>query len=378
MRILSGERKREGKKWFLRGFVALLFLVLVSSISPALAVPSPVISVQPASIEVSHGDTFTIEIKIDPKGEEIYGAQYDLYYNPNFLNATLQTPGSFLAQDGATTNVLINKINTSLGKLKYAETRISVERGITNLGTLATITFDVIGDSGTSDLKLSDVILSDPDGEPIEAEINHGICTIQYTGPETPAPATTPLPSVHVHPVTIEEAHEMLAEKTEQIILLDVRSEAEYDAEHIPDARLIPLPELENRIGELDKDKIIIVYCKTGGRSRQASEILVQHHFEHVYNMLGGIQAWRLHFPVSTAVATPTPKISPSSSPFLSPTPALSPTPTASPLPTSTPTPTSAPTATATVTGFEAVIAIIGLLAISLLMSLCKFKIKRK
>ena len=169
--------------------------------------------------------------------------------------------------------------------------------------------------------------------ERIETEISSGTCTI---GKATGEPA--------VIDITVEEAHQMLEEKPEETILLDVRTKKEYDSEHIPEAKLIPLPELGNRIGELDKSKIIIVYCETGGRSRTASEILVQHGFEHVYNMLGGIKAWRIHFPVF-ALPTPTPTI------------------TVTPSPTPAATPTASPTS-----GFGAITATIGLLAISYLL----------
>ncbi len=62
----------------------------------------------------------------------------------------------------------------------------------------------------------------------------------------------------------------------------------------------IPLSDLENRIDELDKSKTIIVYCKSGGRSRTASETLAQHDFI-VYNMLGGINAWKEKFATSVS-----------------------------------------------------------------------------
>ena len=364
--------KEEKGSLFLRCFVLFLLLLLVSLISLVSGVQSAVINVQPASLEVSHGDTFTIEIKIDPEGSEIYGAQYTLYFNPGLLNATSQTQGTFLSHDGASTSVILNRINNSLGKIEYGESRMGVEYGVTEPGVLASITFDVTGTSGTSDLKLSDVMLCDINGTEIEVITNNGICSI--TGPE---PAATPAPTYN--DITVEEAHEMQAEKPEQIILLDVRTEAEYDAEHIPDAKLIPLPELENRIGELDKDKIIIVYCKTGGRSRQASEILVQHGFEHVYNMLGGIEAWRINYPVYKPTPTPAPEQTPpiTPPPSLSPTPAVSPSPVISTSPSPSipsPTPAHTPTPTPASAGFEVVFAIIGLLTTSFLISKSKRK----
>lgn len=76
------------------------------------------------------------------------------------------------------------------------------------------------------------------------------------------------------------------------LVVLDVRNQTEYDAGHIRNAKLIPLYELQGRLGELNKTDDILVYCKAGGRSAQASQILVSNGFLHVYNVLGGFDAW--------------------------------------------------------------------------------------
>ncbi|RZN41358.1 MAG: hypothetical protein EF813_02630 [Methanosarcinales archaeon] len=74
--------------------------------------------------------------------------------------------------------------------------------------------------------------------------------------------------------------------------LLDVRQPREYESEHIPGAKLIPLGELEHRYKELDNNQGIISYCRTGHRSMAASTILRNHGLENVYNLNGGIRAW--------------------------------------------------------------------------------------
>lgn len=74
--------------------------------------------------------------------------------------------------------------------------------------------------------------------------------------------------------------------------LLDVRQPREYGAGHIPGAKLIPLGELEYRYGELDKDRGIISYCRSGHRSMAASIHLCGLGFENVYNLNGGIRKW--------------------------------------------------------------------------------------
>ncbi len=74
--------------------------------------------------------------------------------------------------------------------------------------------------------------------------------------------------------------------------LLDVRQPGEYEAEHLPGAKLIPLPELGARLTELDADKPTMVYCAIGGRSRIAAQVLAAKGFREVMNLSGGIKAW--------------------------------------------------------------------------------------
>jgi rhodanese-related sulfurtransferase/rubrerythrin len=74
--------------------------------------------------------------------------------------------------------------------------------------------------------------------------------------------------------------------------LLDVRQPEEYESEHLPGAKLIPLPELSGRLAELDAEKPTIVYCAIGGRSRVAAQVLAAKGFREVFNLTGGIKAW--------------------------------------------------------------------------------------
>ncbi len=78
-------------------------------------------------------------------------------------------------------------------------------------------------------------------------------------------------------------------------MILNVRTKGEYDSGHIYGATLIPVTELLARIGELasHKNDPILVYCGSGGRSQTASGYLDSNGFTEVYNMLGGITAWK-------------------------------------------------------------------------------------
>lgn len=94
--------------------------------------------------------------------------------------------------------------------------------------------------------------------------------------------------------LSVVEAQEFMADKgAEEYQLLDVRQPSEYEAAHLAGAVLIPLKELPDRLGELDKEKPLIVYCAIGGRSKMAAQFLAGYGFLNVYNMAGGIKAWQ-------------------------------------------------------------------------------------
>ncbi|MRR52179.1 MAG: rhodanese-like domain-containing protein [Rhodocyclaceae bacterium] len=78
-------------------------------------------------------------------------------------------------------------------------------------------------------------------------------------------------------------------------IVLDVRESGEWTAGHIPNARHIALGQLEKRMSELEKFKqrAIIICCATGNRSGSACGMLKKAGFEQVFNLNGGIGAWK-------------------------------------------------------------------------------------
>jgi rhodanese-related sulfurtransferase/rubrerythrin len=89
------------------------------------------------------------------------------------------------------------------------------------------------------------------------------------------------------------EARKIIREKDrDDLILLDVRQPSEYQAGHLPGAKLIPLPQLKDRLRELDPGKTVIAYCARGGRSRTAAQILSGEDFDEVYNLKGGFKGW--------------------------------------------------------------------------------------
>lgn len=81
----------------------------------------------------------------------------------------------------------------------------------------------------------------------------------------------------------------------EDALLIDVREASEWAAGHIPNARHIVMGQLAKQIHEIEKFKTrpVIVNCQTGNRSSSACNTLKKHGFEKVYNLAGGIGAWR-------------------------------------------------------------------------------------
>lgn len=89
-----------------------------------------------------------------------------------------------------------------------------------------------------------------------------------------------------------EEAKKLL-DSDEEIVLIDVRTPAEYAEKHIPASTLIPVDQIEKEVPSKisNKDTQIIVYCRSGSRSVAAAKALVNMGYTNVYN-LGGINSW--------------------------------------------------------------------------------------
>ena len=92
--------------------------------------------------------------------------------------------------------------------------------------------------------------------------------------------------------ITQEEAKEMM--DTQEVIILDVREQAEYDSGHIPGAVLLPVGTIdETTAAEVipEKDSKVLVYCRSGNRSKTASAALADLGYTNVYEF-GGINTW--------------------------------------------------------------------------------------
>lgn len=92
--------------------------------------------------------------------------------------------------------------------------------------------------------------------------------------------------------ISPQEARELM--EKEEIIVLDVRAPWEYSNGHIKSAENLDFtdPDFAENIGNLDKNKKYLVYCKTGQRGGLAMEAMKKAGFKHVYNLRGGYEDW--------------------------------------------------------------------------------------
>jgi rhodanese-related sulfurtransferase len=115
---------------------------------------------------------------------------------------------------------------------------------------------------------------------------------LQMGGGSGNAPASSTLAST----ISVSEAYKMYQDGA---FVLDVRTQEEWNEFHAPNTTLIPLDQLASRLNEVPRDREIVVVCRTGNRSQQGREILLNAGFEQVTSMTGGLNEWRASgFPV--------------------------------------------------------------------------------
>jgi len=92
--------------------------------------------------------------------------------------------------------------------------------------------------------------------------------------------------------ITQEEAKEMM--DTQEVIILDVREQNEYDSGHIPGAVLLPVGTIDEDTAAAvipEQDSTVLVYCRSGNRSKTASSALAELGYTNIYEF-GGINTW--------------------------------------------------------------------------------------
>ena len=92
--------------------------------------------------------------------------------------------------------------------------------------------------------------------------------------------------------ITQEKAKEMM--DTQEVLVLDVRERDEYDSGHIPGAVLLPVGAIDANTAAAvipAKDTTVLVYCRSGNRSKTASSVLTELGYTNIYEF-GGINTW--------------------------------------------------------------------------------------
>lgn len=93
------------------------------------------------------------------------------------------------------------------------------------------------------------------------------------------------------HKISAEEAYEMMA--SQEVVVVDVRTREEYDSGHIENAVLVPNESIGSEMPEAlpDKEATLLIYCRSGRRSKQAAEKLLKLGYQNVYDF-GGVIDW--------------------------------------------------------------------------------------
>lgn len=173
----------------------MLSKVLISTIAAILviltiptgvsAAPTITLNVDPATIEVYIGDTFTVTINItDVEAPGLYAYEMKLYYDNTLLEGlSVEIPdGHFLTPEISPTNIFIvdRSVNQDEGYISIAVTLMGEEPGKTGSGILAVVEFNGT-EVGTTSLQLGDVILVDGEGNTIPSDqyvLNSGEVTV--------------------------------------------------------------------------------------------------------------------------------------------------------------------------------------------------------
>jgi rhodanese-related sulfurtransferase len=109
---------------------------------------------------------------------------------------------------------------------------------------------------------------------------------LQTAGGNGNTSATSTLAST----ISVADAHNLYQNGA---FVLDVRTQEEWNEFHAPNTTLIPLDQLASRLNEVPRDRRIVVVCRSGNRSQQGRDILLNAGFEQVTSMAGGLNEWQ-------------------------------------------------------------------------------------
>ncbi|PAQ13613.1 rhodanese [Bacillaceae bacterium SAOS 7] len=99
------------------------------------------------------------------------------------------------------------------------------------------------------------------------------------------------IPAKGIRHISTDDLKQELKEGNKQFV--DVRTPAEYKGHHVRGFKTIPLQQLASRMNELDRNKEVVVMCRSGMRSQKAAQLLKKKGFTNVTNVQDGICSWK-------------------------------------------------------------------------------------
>jgi len=170
----------------------LLIIVMVLHFIPsAFAQPSTAVNVSPASQTIGFGETFDIEITVDPV-EDIAGAQLNLDFNASLITVNTVSEGNLLKQGGCSTYFSSGTIDNVAGTVTDIYGVITTPGcSVSTYGTFVILHCTAKMMKGTSPIDLLSVVVGDPGGSEVPIQINNGSVVIG----STPTPTASPTPT---------------------------------------------------------------------------------------------------------------------------------------------------------------------------------------
>lgn len=168
--------------------ILIVFLVMACLAGNVSGMGNVSMGITPELSQAGANETFIINVNVNPNDNSIYGIQFDLYFDPSLLEAKKIEKGQLLSQDASQTVNIPRPINNSIGKIEYAETRIGIQTGVKNPGTLAAITFTVKQNAkidAAQSFSLKNVNLTDNNLNPITADVSSGEFKVIKAGTRT-------------------------------------------------------------------------------------------------------------------------------------------------------------------------------------------------
>ncbi len=132
------------------------------------------VAVVPSTQEITPGEIFFMNVSIDPRGTAIAGAQLNIIFNSSSIIVNSITEGDLFGQSGANTYFNSGSINNSTGIVSDIFNAIIGRKNVSSQGTLIIINMMAVGSSGTSSINLSNVKISDLNGNPVALNVSNG------------------------------------------------------------------------------------------------------------------------------------------------------------------------------------------------------------